>query len=134
MEMDSPFYYIFVVGLMIFVFLYMRNSLEDSIIIIASVAFGALMATRGLGVFTGSFPDELYLITLIRRHEMGQAKREVVASFYANFVILCAFIIAGFAAQYLSLVKDDKKDSKEGTVETEKKDEKQNVQAEVKDN
>lgn len=132
-EVNHIIIYLLIVGLSILLCLQLMSKLEDTLVIISSVVLGSVLAVRGLGVMTNTFPDEIYLINLLKNGETTQFSNEMKQVVVLNFVAIALFIIVGLMLQYSMLKQreEEKVEGKEGDKEGE---DKEKCGADIKDN
>ena len=105
-----------IIVLIIIIALYLvKDYIQNVMIILFSVYFGSLLTIRGLGAYTGSFPDEGYLFTLLKYNEYSQFKSEILGLIVLNSLVLCFLIPCGLIVQF-SILNDTKSEEnkKEG--------------------
>lgn len=113
-EFDNFIVYLVIVGLVILLCILLREKIENALIIVTSAVYGALLTVRGFGIYTGSFPDETYISSLLHHSEFSQFKRELLALLALNAFLLAVLIIPGILIQN-SLSSDEKPSSSQNS-------------------
>lgn len=132
---ENPIYYLITISLTILIFIQITTKIEESFLIIISTFFGSILAIRGLGILSYTFPDESYLYQLLIHDESYQLKREVAQIFQLNFVPFALFIICGLLFQYSMLRhKEDNLENKEKEVTEKEKENKEIIEKEKSKN
>jgi hypothetical protein len=126
-EVNNIIVYVIIIGLCILLCLQIMTKLEDTLVILSSVILGSVLAVRGIGVITQSFPDEIYLINLLKNAETFQFKMEMKQLVISNFIAIAMFVLVGLMIQF-SMLNPLGQDDKEGPKEGEDKDKCQNDQ------
>lgn len=140
----STFTSLIIVLICILILYLLKDLLETIFVLVFSVIFGAILTIRGLGIYTGSFPDEGYMSTLLYYGEYAKFSSEISLLIVINSLVLSILIVSGLLVQFAilrdSIAENEATEAKEKGLEVKKEDgasEKENDKKEevvIKDN
>eukprot|EP00340_Litonotus_pictus_P006391 CAMPEP_0170519364 /NCGR_PEP_ID=MMETSP0209-20121228/4804_1 /TAXON_ID=665100 ORGANISM="Litonotus pictus, Strain P1" /NCGR_SAMPLE_ID=MMETSP0209 /ASSEMBLY_ACC=CAM_ASM_000301 /LENGTH=551 /DNA_ID=CAMNT_0010805225 /DNA_START=248 /DNA_END=1903 /DNA_ORIENTATION=- len=114
LEIESIVIQVIIIAVLAGLVFVSSNWMQDKFYLILSVICGALLVVRGLGMLSGTMPDENHLMSLSLKGEHKQLKAEIASMITLNVIQLVLFLIVGFIVQYSTKTNDKDKQKGDG--------------------
>jgi len=89
--------------------------MQEYMVCLAAAMVGAYALVRGISIFGGGYPDEVYVMTLLNKREYAQFGRVFGSKIYLYIGLILLFTAIGMSSQsYFVQKKEDKPPAQEG--------------------
>jgi len=88
--------------------------MQEYMVCLAAAMIGAYALVRGISIYAGGYPDEVYVMTLLNKKEYAQFGRVFGSKIYLYIGLILLFTAIGMSSQSYFVQKKDDKPAQQG--------------------